>query len=71
MTDYDAWDKIFSKLVLQTLRVNKGRPPEKQWKIHAPYGLGCGLGGGDWDEMSQLIEKHFGDTAVELIIHKM
>lgn len=52
MTDYDAWDKIFSKLVLQTLRVNKGRPPEKQWKIHAPYGLGCGLGGGDWDEMS-------------------
>lgn len=26
--------------------------------IYAPYGMGCGLGGGDWSVYSKIIEKH-------------
>ena len=70
MTDYDAWHKILKKLEMQTRNVNKTLPKEKQWKIHAPYNLGCGLGGGDWDEMYSIIQTYFNDSPVEFVIHK-
>ena len=69
MTDYDAWHKILKKLEMQTRNVNKTLPKEKQWKIHAPYNLGCGLGG-DWDEMYSIIQTYFNDSPVEFVIHK-
>lgn len=70
MTDFDAWRKIFSKLEIQTKNINKTLPANRQWKIHAPYKMGCGLGGGDWQEMYSLIEEYFKNSPVEFIIHK-
>ena len=33
-------------------------------KIAMPYGIGCGLAGGDWEVVSNIIEEIFGDNAV-------
>ena len=71
MTDYDAWEKILKKLEHQTRQANKTQDKDKQWKIHAPYNLGCGLGGGDWEEMYSLLKTHFGNSPVELVLHKL
>ncbi len=71
VTDYDAWNKILKKLEKQTRIENKTRPKEKQWKIHAPFNMGCGLGGGDWKEMYALIELYFATSPVEFVIHKL
>jgi len=49
-TDYDALAKCLDKL--SDLRSVMGKD------VYLPYGLGCGLAGGDWDVVSELIEKH-------------
>lgn len=38
------------------IKLHKDIPPTTP--IYLPYGIGCGLGGGDWGEVSTLIEKH-------------
>lgn len=70
LTDYDAWHQILRKLELQTRCVNKNREKDKKWKIHAPYKLGCGLGGGDWEEMYAIIEEYFKTSPVTFVLHK-
>ena len=37
--------------------------------MHIPYGIGCGLGGGDWEEMKSLFDFYFGESPVKLYIH--
>lgn len=71
VTDYDAWNKILKKLEKQTRIENKTRSKEKQWKIHAPFNMGCGLGGGDWEKMYALIKLYFEESSVEFVIHKL
>lgn len=34
--------------------------------VAMPYGIGCGLGGGDWDEIRGIVEDVFGDYPVTL-----
>lgn len=34
--------------------------------IFIPYGMGCGLARGDWQEVSSIIVDIFGDTGIEL-----
>lgn len=48
MTDYDALGLGLKKLGKYSLE--KGRP------LYLPYGIGCGLAGGDWRAVSTLIE---------------
>lgn len=36
-----------------------------------PYGIGCGLGGGDWNVVSLIIDKHFKDDDIECYIYKL
>ena len=69
ITDYDAWEVLCAKISRQTHRVNK--MTGKNWTIHVPYNIGCGLGGGDWDQMMEIFQKHFGESDVELVIHKI
>lgn len=71
VTDYNAWNKILNKLEKQTRAVNKTLPAEKQWTIHAPFNMGCSLGGGDWEEMMSLIKTYFEDSPVKFVIHKI
>lgn len=33
-------------------------------RVYAPHLMGCGLGGGNWDEYSRLLEKHFPDITI-------
>ena len=47
-TDYDAFRSC--------CRIMEHRIPRKQ-KISMPYGIGCGLGGGDWETICRIIEE--------------
>ena len=47
-TDYDALEEGFKRIAL----IREGKP------VYIPYGIGCGLAGGDWKVVSKLIEKH-------------
>jgi O-acetyl-ADP-ribose deacetylase (regulator of RNase III) len=48
MTEYDALSRALKKLYERT-------PPTTP--IYLPYGIGCGLAGGDWGTVQLLIEK--------------
>jgi O-acetyl-ADP-ribose deacetylase (regulator of RNase III) len=54
-TDYDAIRKVF-EFINTNIDISDG--------IAIPYLYGCGLGGGDWDIVSQIIENSFDDKAV-------
>lgn len=58
-TDYDAIRECFSRIV-SLLRIND----LTDVNIAIPYMYGCGLGGGDWEKVSRIIEYFFGDHAV-------
>ncbi|MEY8366573.1 macro domain-containing protein [Anaerovoracaceae bacterium 41-7] len=40
-------------------------------KIAMPYKIGCGLGGGNWDEVYQLIKDIFDDTDIEIELWRL
>jgi O-acetyl-ADP-ribose deacetylase (regulator of RNase III) len=43
------------------------RECEHRWskaQCYAPYQMGCGLGGGNWDDYSALLEKHIPDIII-------
>ena len=63
MTDYNAWDKILDKLNDLTNYFSLD--------LHFPYMIGCGLAGGDWNIMSEKIERHFKDSKIKAFIHKL
>lgn len=49
-TDYDALERAFSSMSEEIRNSDK---------VYFPYGFGCGLAGGDWDIVSDLIIKYF------------
>ena len=57
-TDYAALE-MGLKAIAGFVRVPREQfPGYKIWDVYVPYGIGCGLGGGDWDVVSKLIEKY-------------
>lgn len=36
--------------------------PQMSHRIYMPYGYGCGLGGGNWDEVQQIITEEIPDV---------
>lgn len=54
-TSYHGLGLAFYKL--------KDYATKNEYDILLPYGIGCGLGGADWDVVSQMIEDIFGDRA--------
>jgi len=52
-TNYDHLDNALFELKQLALIYASNYP------IYFPYGMGCGLGGGEWKIVSKLIEKHF------------
>lgn len=69
MTDYRAWDTILRRIEKQISE--KNRNDRQSWSLHIPYGIGCGLGGGDWEEMKSLFDFYFGESPVKLYIHSL
>ena len=63
MTIYNAWEIILDKL--------KGLSNFFGLDLHFPYMVGCGLAGGDWNIMSEKIERHFKDSKTKVFIHKL
>ncbi|MBD3858346.1 macro domain-containing protein [Bacillus sp. 28A-2] len=60
-TDYDALRSCF-----QHLKDTVTHSPEEknQTSIAIPYGIGCGLAGGDWTIVEEMIEEVLGDCKV-------
>lgn len=54
-TDYGAVAKAFDSLSLKTIRDDK---------VYIPYGMGCGLGGGDWDAYLEIAVAFIPDLVV-------
>lgn len=55
-TDYDAMRSCLTKLVEYRDSHFPNLP------IYLPFGIGCGLAGGDWDVVSQMIEEIIPDA---------
>lgn len=41
------------------------------FKIGVPYGMGCGLGGGDWDIVSNILENQSLKHSVDIYVYKL
>lgn len=50
-TDYDAFRKALNIIIIQATHSHI-----KNIEIGLPYGIGCGLAGGDWKIVSKIIE---------------
>ena len=63
MTDYKAWDVILDKL--------RDLSNYFSLDLHFPWGIGCGLAGGDWQVMEKKIRRAFDGPMSKVYIHKM
>lgn len=59
VTDYTALESAMRK----TLALMKAYGYKS---IAMPYKIGCGLGGGDWDKVEEIIHRVFDDTDIEV-----
>lgn len=67
-TDYNAWKKILPELTMQLdNRYNEG----DVWTVRIPFGIGCGLGGGDWSIMRDLFMYYVRYSPVDFIFYKL
>lgn len=55
-TDYAALEQCFD--MLASYAQEEGLP------VYLPYGIGCGLAGGDWKIVSKLIEKYLPNCTI-------
>lgn len=67
-TDYTALECALYSLKRFALYENMNT---KNKTIAFPYGIGCGLAGGDWDIVSKMIEKVFADTDIDIEYWKL
>lgn len=65
VTDYAAWRSILRSLIAY---LDSAKANGKELTIVAPYGIGCGLGGGNWQIMHKMLSDAF--VAHELILCK-
>jgi O-acetyl-ADP-ribose deacetylase (regulator of RNase III) len=66
-TDYEAVRYGLGRLSLELLR--EAVSGEKI-TLGLPYGMGCGLGGGDWDIYRKIIEETLGESGIDTVIVK-
>lgn len=67
-TDYGAWKNVLPILVMQLeTRYAAG----DIWTVRAPCGIGCGLGGGDWNVMKDLFEFYAGYSPVDFMFYRL
>ncbi len=56
-TSYEAWEKAMP--ILKIIANRMGNPD-----IYFPYLCGCGLGGGSWEIISEIIERNFPNAII-------
>ncbi len=62
-TDYTMLSFCLDDVKKYALSVNKD--------VHIPFGIGCKLGGGDWDIVSRIIYDIFSNTSINCYINKL
>lgn len=62
-TDYEALDSCFALLASAANDLKTRGLPNT---IGLPYNIGCGLGGGDWRIVSNILRKHLSDLNVNI-----
>ena len=60
-TDYEALETCLNKLALYMTQ-------HGMRTLALPYGLGCGLGGGNWDTVHSIIKRAFDNTDITVYI---
>jgi len=58
-TNYGAWS-----LVLNSLRFYLSGTTFRPSEFYFPYMVGCGLGGGDWTVISEMLDFYFPDSTI-------
>lgn len=64
MTDYRALERALCDLVIK-MKINR------LYTVSIPYGIGCGLGGGEWCIINNIINRIFMDTNIRVEIWKL
>lgn len=67
-TDYEAWKKVLPEIVSS---LENRYYMNDIWTVRMPYGIGCGLGGGDWNIMKDLFEYYAGSSPVDFIFYRI
>lgn len=67
-TDYVAWKNALPEIVFQ---LETRRAAGDIWTVRAPYGIGCGLGGGDWRVMKDLFDYYAGYSPVDFMFYRL
>ena len=69
---YEAGAATDYKMVLYALKDLKKQMDSLGLKsLSLPYGMGAGIGGGDWNEIFGLIEEVFGPTPIKVVLCKL
>lgn len=64
MTCYEAWKHIIKYLLDDACYFGCQ-------SVHLPYMVGCGLAGGDWKVMHDILESGFKEHDIEVVLHKL
>lgn len=57
-TEYSALNQCFSKINVRAI--------SEQMPVYIPYKMGCGLAGGDWKIVSEIINRYASDIEVNI-----
>lgn len=68
-TDYDAVRRAFKSLDKEFIGTD--RYEGDQIPIAIPYGFGCGLGGGNWEKMKEVLKEIEKETHILFIVYKL
>lgn len=61
---YVSYEAVESGFKILSDAISFARDIREQGPVYFPYLFGCGLAGGDWKVMSELIEKYFPDAII-------
>lgn len=69
-TDYEAFDKAMRDGI-EAIKNEAFKEDGIQLCIAIPYGIGCGLAGGDWSEVKEILEKIEQDENVLFFAYRL
>ena len=69
-TDYEAFDKAMRNGI-EEIKNEAFKEDGIQLCIAIPYGIGCGLAGGDWSEVKEILEKIEQDENVLFFAYRL
>ena len=67
-TDFDAWEDILDSLKEELNAKINHASLHSGATVKVPYKIGCGLGGGVWEEMEEILDWFFADGKITLKI---